>query len=201
MPVQLITVDEVVHAADDLARRILAHGPPPDTIVAIARGGFMPARFLCDFLGVHRLLSLKVEHYTAGARARQRAAVTIPLAGEIRDERVLLVDDVNDSGDTLNAARPHLEALGPATLHTAVLHEKDRTTCRADFCSQAVHEWRWILYPWAVVEDVGQFIREMDPPPASRAALHARLQGDYGLRLAPEQLERVIRYNGLDIPL
>ncbi|MFO7953182.1 phosphoribosyltransferase [Thioalkalivibrio sp.] len=198
MPVQLITVDEVVRAADDLARQVLASDFRPDCIVAIARGGFMPARFLCDFLHVHKLLSLKVEHYTSGAREKQHAAVTVPLAGDVRGERVLLVDDVNDSGDTLAAARPHLEGFGPVAVRTAVLHEKATTSCRADFRSQAVQEWRWILYPWAVIEDVGQFAREMDPAPTSPTDLHARLQQNYGLALDPGELERVIRYNRLD---
>ena len=198
MPVQLISVEEVVSAADDLARQIRASDFRPDTIVAIARGGFMPARFLCDFLHVHKLLSLKVEHYTSGAREKQRAAVTVPLAGDVRGEQVLLVDDVNVSGDTLVAARPHLEGFDPAAVRTAVLHEKASTQCPADFHSQAVQEWRWILYPWAVIEDVGQFTREMDPAPASPADLHARLQQDYGLALSTAELDRVIRYNRLD---
>ncbi|OOC49769.1 MULTISPECIES: phosphoribosyltransferase [Thioalkalivibrio] len=197
MPVQLISVEEVVRRADDLARQIRASDFRPDTIVAIARGGFMPARFLCDFLHVHKLLSLKVEHYTSGAREKQRAAVTVPLAGDVRGEQVLLVDDVNDSGDTLVAARPHLEGFEPAAVRTAVLHEKASTQCPANFHSQAVQEWRWILYPWAVIEDVGQFTREMDPPPTTATELRTRLQQDYGLELDATQLDRVIRYNDL----
>lgn len=200
MPVQLINVEAVVDASDQLARQILDSDFRPDTIVAIARGGFMPARFLCDFLHVHKLLSLRVEHYTAGAREKRAAAVTVPLSGEIHGERVLLVDDVNDSGDTLAAARPHLETFDPAMVRTAVLHEKILTTrCAADFHSLAVREWRWMLYPWAVVEDVGQFVRQMEPRPTRRTELIERLRLDYALELHPNELDRVIRYHGLDI--
>lgn len=199
MPVELISVDAVVDASDTLARQILDSGFRPDTIVAIARGGFMPARFLCDFLQVHKLLSLKVEHYTSGARKKQAAAVTVPLSAEVDGERVLLVDDVNDSGDTLAAARPHLETFKPEAVRTAVLHEKTTTTCPADFRSHTVREWRWLLYPWAVVEDVGQFIQQMDPPPGHRAGLIERLRLDYSLELHPAELDRVIRYHNLEI--
>lgn len=200
MPVQRIPVHAVVDAADALARQILASPFQPDIIVAIARGGFMPARFLCDFLHVHKLLSLQVEHYTAGARKKRDAAVTTPLTGRIRGVRVLLVDDVNDSGDTLETARSHVAGFDPAAVRIAVLHEKSTTHCPADFHAEHVRDWRWVLYPWAVTEDAGQFARQMAPTPATATELNARLHRDYGLDLDPDELQRVIRYNNLPIP-
>ncbi|MFP4251162.1 MAG: phosphoribosyltransferase [Guyparkeria sp.] len=197
LPVQKISTGEVVAACDRLCRVIRSSGFVPDTVVAIARGGFMPARFVCDFLDVSRLLSIKVQHYGAGAQMQQRAEVTSPLGSEIRGERVLVVDDVNDSGDTLEAARPYLEGLEPAEIRTAVLHEKTNTTCRADFAVHTIDEWRWILYPWAVVEDVGQFLRDMDPPPATRGEAVSRLNVDHGLELDDAELGRVLFFGGI----
>jgi uncharacterized protein len=197
MPVQLVSLEEVVDACDRLARAILAHGMRPDSVVAIARGGFMPARFLCDFLGVTKLLSVKLRHYEAGGRKAGPVEVASPLSGGFAGNRVLLVDDVNDSGETLAAAVPYLQSMGPAWLRSAVLHEKATTRHRADFVAHSVREWRWILYPWAVVEDVGQFIRELQPPPRSLDAIRKGLEAWHGLRLSPAQLERVLRYDGL----
>lgn len=197
LPVQQISTDEVVSASDRLARRIRESGFAPDTVIAVARGGFMPARFVCDFLGVSRLLSLKVQHYGAGAQAQRRAEVTEPLGSPIRGARVLLVDDVNDSGETLEAARPYLEGLEPAAIRIAVLHEKSNTDCRADFVAESIREWRWILYPWAVVEDVGQFLLEMQPAPGTRAEALARLQEEHGLTMSEAELERVIHFHDL----
>lgn len=199
MPVELIPLEASVRLADELARQIRTSGFRPDTVVAIARGGFLPARFLCDFLHVHRLFSVKVEHYTAGAREQQQAAVTAPLSGDIAGRRVLLVDDVNDSGDTLLAARAHVVEGRPEAVHIAVLHEKDTTACAADFVGQRVEQWRWILYSWAVIEDAGQFARRMEPAPTTAAELDARLRQDYGLALDATELERVIRYNDLPV--
>ncbi len=201
MPVQRIPIGTVVDAADALAGQILDSPFQPDSIVAIARGGFMPARFLCDFLHVHKLLSLQVEHYTAGAREKREAAVTGPLSGDVSGEQVLLVDDVNDSGDTLEAARSHVEGFDPAAVRIAVLHEKSTTQCPADFHAEQVQQWRWVLYPWAVTEDVGQFARQMAPAPETAPELNARLHRDYGLDLDSAELERVIRYNNLPISL
>lgn len=199
MPVRLIALDEVVDACDRVAHALLHAGVEVDTVVAVARGGFMPARFLCDFLGVSRLLSIQIGHYEAGARSAGDATVEYPLGGEIAGRRVLLVDDVNDSGDTLQAGLAHLRDQSPAALHSAVLHEKSTTSCTADFKAEVLREWRWVLYPWAVVEDAGQFIRDMDPMPDSRKALREALWERHELILEPLQLERVIRYTALAV--
>lgn len=197
MPVRPVSLEEVVEACDRLARRILASGFEPEVIVAVARGGFTPARFLCDFLRVGALCAIRVQHYEAGAQRGDRARITIPLSADIRGARVLLVDDVNDSGDTLNVARPYLEGFSPAALRTAVLHEKSGTGHLADFRAAEIRQWRWLLYPWAVVEDVGQFIRDMQPRPESAEGIRQRLKEQYGLVLSPVQLERVLHFNAL----
>lgn len=199
LPVQKVSLDAVVRASDELARRVRESGFQPDAVIAVARGGFMPARFVCDFLGVSRLLSLKVRHYAAGAHAETRAEVTEPLGSSIRGARVLLVDDVNDSGETLEAARPYLEGLAPAAIRTAVLHEKSNTRCRADHVAEPIDEWRWILYPWAVVEDVGEFVRKMRPPPRNRSELLRRLDERHGLALSEAELDRVLHFQGLSL--
>ncbi len=201
MKVQLLSPDEVVDACDTLARHIQASGYRPDIIVAVARGGFMPARFLCDFLNIGALSSIRVQHYVAGAQKGREARVTIPLAADIRGLRVLLVDDVNDSGDTLRVARPYLESLGPKELRTAVLHEKLVTTCPADFSAGEIRHWRWILYPWAMVEDVAQFIRDMTPPPGDAEAVRRQLLERYDMALTPCQLTRVVHFGGLPATL
>ncbi|MCL7751382.1 phosphoribosyltransferase [Guyparkeria hydrothermalis] len=197
LPVRAISLDEVVAGADRLARMLRESGYQPDTVIAVARGGFMPARFVCDFLGVSRLMSVKVQHYAAGAHAGAEALVTVPLGGPIEGERVLVVDDVNDSGETLRALHDYLADLDPATVRTAVLHEKAVTACRADFVAESIREWHWILYPWAVVEDVGQFLRDMDPAPTTRAEALARLRDEHELVLGDVELERVIHFHGL----
>ena len=199
MPVQRLTVDEVVDHCDHVARAVVESGFRPDTIVAVARGGFAPARFLCDFLDVSRLLSLQVRHYGSGGQAERRAGVSEPLAGDIAGSRVLLVDDVNDSGDTLEAALPYLRELGPAELRTAVLHEKANTSRQADFRSGFIREWRWLLYPWAVVEDGGQFLRDMQPMPTSRSEAVRRLKADHELVLDEAELDRVLFFNDIEL--
>ncbi|MFI9652091.1 phosphoribosyltransferase family protein [Guyparkeria halopsychrophila] len=197
LPVRAITLEEVVAGADRLARMVRSSGYRPDTVIAVARGGFMPARYVCDFLGVSRLMSVKVQHYAAGAHAVTQARVTVPLGAAIEGEHVLVVDDVNDSGKTLQALRPYLDDLRPASVRTVVLHEKQGTACPADFVAESIREWRWILYPWAVVEDVGQFLCDMQPSPRTREEAVSRLHAEHGLQLKEAELDRVLFFGGI----
>jgi len=203
MQVQLVGLEEVVDACDRLGRALLESDFRPDVIVAIARGGFVPARFLCDFLQVRKLSSIRVQHYRAGAQKDSQATITIPLSIDIEGANVLLVDDVNDTGTTLVAASSHLKSFSPAALRTAVLHEKTSTIQPADFRVVVVRQWRWILYPWAVVEDVGQFVRDMRPAPCSVDEIRARLDDQYGFVPSPTQLDRVLHFGrtGLELAL
>lgn len=179
-----------------LAWQVLASGYRPELVVAIARGGFVPARILCDFLALGDLTSIKVEHYAAGAQKRGPARVKFPLTTDVRDRRVLVVDDVNDSGETLAATLAHLRGASPAAIKSAVLHSKQVSSFRPDFLARAVTQWRWILYPWAVMEDVGSFLRQLEPIPADLDQAADALASRWGLRLPRRALEDVYRLLG-----
>ena len=90
--------------------------------MAIGRGGYLPARIVSDYLDVYDLASIRIEHYR-GVRRERAARVRYPLTADVAGKRVLLIDDVSDSGDTFAVAIRHLQAHGePAALRTAVLH-------------------------------------------------------------------------------
>jgi len=179
-----------------LARRLAlaVHdaGFQPDLIVAIGRGGYMPARVLSDYLDVYDLTDIRIEHYR-GVRKQRLARVRYPLPAAITGRRVLLVDDVNDSGDSLQAALQHLREHGePAGLQTAVLHHKSVSRLMPDFYAEEVREWRWIIYPWAVMEDLRSFLGAMDPPPASAGEFARRLREQHGIDVDRSLLDDVL---------
>ncbi|MDO8959606.1 MAG: phosphoribosyltransferase [Rhodocyclaceae bacterium] len=166
-----------------LARKIADSGYRPDVIVAIGRGGYVPGRVLSDFLDQMDLTSFKIEHYRH-ARKQHAARVRYPLAADVTGRRVLLVDDVADSGETFAVALAHLNSRGaPAEIRSAVLHYKTVSPYVPDYYAQKAIKWRWIIYPWAVAEDVGSFIRAMRPQPASADEAARRLAAAHGIRL------------------
>lgn len=189
---ELIDQAAVLDLCWRLGEIILASGYRPEVVVAVSRGGFVPARYLCDYLGLLAMTSLKIEHYASGARQTREARVLFPLSGGLEGKRVLLVDDVNDSGDTLLAALAHLRGFSPLEIRSAVMHEKATTRVSADYCAEYLRDWYWIVYPWALFEDLAGFLNAMEPVPGSLAEAAVRLEADYDLRVAPELLARVM---------
>jgi len=190
---ELITWNRVYALARLLALKIRDSGYTPEIIVAIGRGGYVPARILADYLDMMALTSMKIEHYARGADKQAEARVKYPLSEDVTGMRVLVVDDVSDSGDTFQVALTHIqERFQPAAIKTAVLHHKIVSTYQPDFYTQRVVKWRWIIYPWAVVEDLSGFIARMRDRPTNLADLTARLKADHNIRVPRPTLEAVM---------
>jgi len=185
MRCELLSWPQFQRLARKLALAIVESGFHPDLIVAIARGGLAPARIVADYLGIMNVVSFRIEHYRGSERAPQ-AIIRNPLSAEITGRRVLLIDDVSDSGETFEMALRHLrERLPTAEIRTAALHHKTASRFVPDYFAIKVVKWRWITYPWAVIEDLGGFIRAMEPRPTDVAAVTERLRRDHALKIRP----------------
>ena len=177
-----------------LARRIRADGFRPDAIIGIARGGYMPARVLADLFGLMNLAALKIEHYRGTHKSRQ-ALIRHPLPEGFAGRRVLLVDDVSDSGDTFDVAMDHLRNCSDlGEIRTAVLHHKVTSSYVPDYFAYKVVTWRWIIYPWAVAEDLQTLIGGMSSRPVSAEEAVRRLRERHGLKIPRSVVEEVLSF-------
>ena len=189
---ELITWDHFYSLCQILSSLIIEQNYRPDVIVAIARGGYAPARILADYLGVMNLTSIRIEHYR-GTHKESQAVIKNPLLTELNEKRILIVDDVSDTGDTFRAAMEHTaQHSAPKEIKTAALHHKIVSHYVPDFYAKKVTEWRWIIYPWAVIEDLISLIRSMESRPESLDELAKRLVQDYGIRTSPQTIQKAI---------
>jgi uncharacterized protein len=146
MECERLTWESIERMCGELAGKVRESGFEPEILVGIARGGWLPTRILSDILRVYRVASIGVVFYTGTGKTLDKPKLTQELNVDIRGRRVLLIDDVADSGESLLLAREKVLALGPAELKTATLHYKPRSKIRPDFFALETSDW--LVYPW-----------------------------------------------------
>ncbi|GAA5152666.1 phosphoribosyltransferase [Microbacterium pseudoresistens] len=145
---ETLTWDGFGVATRDLARRILDSGFVPEVVVAIARGGLLPAGAIAYGLGAKNCGAINVEFYTGIGTVLDAPEVLPPeLDMEyLNGRRVLLVDDVADSGRTLALAVDLLRGRG-ADVRSVTIYTKPGTVIQPDYA------WKdtplWINFPWS----------------------------------------------------
>ncbi len=159
---RILSWDDVYELAKKTAKKIKESSYKPDAIIGVARGGWFPARELCDLLGVKDLYSIKVGHWGITAEKDQDGAklhqgLNVDLSGK----RVLVVDDITDTGQSLELARKHVQEAGnPDEVKTATLLHINGSKYTPDFYGEET-EWAWMIFPWNYWEDLENLIQKM----------------------------------------
>jgi hypoxanthine phosphoribosyltransferase len=163
VPVKLVEWNEIVEWSWGLAKKIEESDYIPDVIIAIARGGYVPARLLCDFLGVENLISIQSQHWTEAAKKGERATIKFEYVVDLKNLKVLLVDDIIDTGESVILAKDFiLSTWKPIELRIATLQWISPVAkIKPDYYYIEVKEWVWFQYPWTRLEDVTQFIKRI----------------------------------------
>jgi hypoxanthine phosphoribosyltransferase len=143
----------------DVADDVKAAEFEPDVVVALARGGWFGGRCLCDFLGLDDLASLKVEHYVGTAAKGEEAQIKYPLAdGAVEGKDVLVVDDIADTGQSIETAAECVRDRNPSSVRTATLQLLQTSDHEPEFVGERLDEWTWVVYPWNFVEDMVELV-------------------------------------------
>lgn len=141
-------LDEV----ETLAKALEADSWRPDFLVGIGRGGLVPAAYLSHRTG---LQMLSVDHSSGEVGFGDE--LLDKLAAKIRaGSNMLIVDDINDSGGTIQYLRAAIEAkIGePDRLRVAVLVHNVRSKAKAEYHGSEIdreQDKRWYVFPWEAV--------------------------------------------------
>lgn len=149
-------------ACRQIAEQIADSGWMPDLIVAIARGGMLPAGAISYALGVKANGAINVEFYTGVGKTMLEPEILEPYMdiSSLEGKRVLIVDDVADSGKTLKLIMDLIAkeglSMGSDTAkvdaRSATIYLKPTSIIKPDYVFKQTD--KWINFPWSVLPPV-----------------------------------------------
>lgn len=143
-----------------LADRLTASGYDPDVIVAIGSGGFIPARILKTYIN-RPIYAVGISYYGLDQKHSpypQKIQWIDETQQQLRDKKVLLIDEVDDTRATLSYCIKELLKNEPKEIAVLVLHNKNKrkdaefpTEITRYFAGQEIEDL-WIKYPWDAID-------------------------------------------------
>ena len=141
-----VSWDQIHRDSRALAWRLDGRGPDGGAwraVVAITRGGLVPAAIVCRELDIRVIDTISVKSYDHQNRSEARV-IKAPQADLMGDGTgILIVDDLVDSGKTLELAR----SLYPRA-HFATVYAKPHGKPQVDTYVTEVSQDTWIFFPW-----------------------------------------------------
>lgn len=146
--------DQIHQLVKNMAQTITDAESEIDFIVSIATGGWIPARILRTFLPHSAelplpLFSIGIVNYDSRDKLLSETIIVqeLPANLDVKGKKILLVDEVADSGGTFVKAVDYIRSKEPESLYTAVLHLKEQSIFKPDFVGEFAGN-NWIVYPW-----------------------------------------------------
>jgi len=130
--------DEFVTDVHDLTKKVEEYSP--DTLLAVARGGLTLGHFMAQAMDIRELYSLNSIHYDDSKKLDTIEIFNIPDMSQ--SKKVLIIDDIIDSGDTLKELKRILEQKYPsAQFKVATIFYKPTASIKADYTLKHAHDW------------------------------------------------------------
>jgi len=145
---EILTWPDFRTASRELAVQVARSGYQPSIVIAVARGGLVPAGALAYALGLKLADTINVEFYTDVHQTLADPILLAPMLDTdcIHGQKLLVVDDVADTGRTLELVLDLLRGQG-AEVWSAVLYAKPHSVCDPDFVWRRTDQW--IVFPWS----------------------------------------------------
>jgi hypoxanthine phosphoribosyltransferase len=189
---KLVSWAEIEKWCRNIGKQAIKSGFIPEAIIGLSRGGLVPARMLSDRMWIKDLYAVKTEHWGFTASKDGKAVLKKQGDPDIKGKRVLVVDDITDTGESMKLAFDYVKSLSPAEIRTSTMLHITRSSFKPDFYSEEINEekWAWFIFPWNVYEDLDNLIGRSMVVPSSAPEIEKMLTDDYGISLS-----------GIDLPM
>lgn len=153
--------DYIENLSFQLYMKIKESGFRPDVMAGVSRGGLVPARILSDlFLAEQHKVTLaimQVGFYSGIDKTHKEPIIYQDLPGHIYGRKVLLIDDVADSGISLNFALQYLRMKKPSEILVGTLYHKPWSSLKPNFFVEDTSSW--IVFPHERMEFMAEQTR------------------------------------------
>ena len=148
---RFITWDQMYCYCRNLAKQIIERKKEYNIIIGIARGGLFPAMVIPYLLPIKPVtMCISAASYDEN-NIQQKLHIHQNIAPEVLfGKSVLIVDDLVDSGLTLETIKNYYKIFADITLDTAVLFKKDCSKFEPDFFVESVRGNEWLVFPHEV---------------------------------------------------
>ncbi|MEM2884509.1 MAG: phosphoribosyltransferase [Thermoproteota archaeon] len=129
----------------ELGEAVKKSGFKPEILLGISRGGLVPLRILNDVLPDATVATVRIEFYQDVAKTMQEPRITQQVSVDVKGKRVLVVDDVADTGKSLAVLKGDLEGKGSGELRIATVYYKPWSCVKPDYYVRRTE--KWIIFP------------------------------------------------------
>jgi hypoxanthine phosphoribosyltransferase len=140
------------------AEKIRKTGFKPDIIVGVSRGGWPPARVLSDLLENPNLANVRAEFYLGVAETKGEPTLTQCVSAAVTGKKVLVVDEVADTGKSLKLVKQHIIEGGATEVKIATVYYKPWSIVKPDYYEKETS--LWIVFPWEIKETVQKILKK-----------------------------------------
>lgn len=142
--------DDFNNDINELTSRIQSDGKCYDAIIAIARGGITISHFLANRLGIKDVLNITASSYDNESRVSDVKLTNVPGISDKQrkgEVKLLIVDDISDTGETFKAVVDYFSNLVNVNVETLSLFVNKTTSFIPDYYAHQVDN-EWIVFCW-----------------------------------------------------
>lgn len=141
------TWEEMHQISLDLGVKILEENKKYDTLVTLIKGGWTWSRTMVDILDIPELASFRLRLYDPkypGIKL-SKPILEVPLTHSLEKKKILLFDDTDETGESLEFAKNYLKEFHPASVTTSTLFHKPHSKIKPEFYGSVTSSW--IIFP------------------------------------------------------
>lgn len=154
--------EEIEDGVLNIVEKMINDSFMPDVIVAVLTGGVIPAKLISDALGIRNIRYIDIKFYRGVEVKGRKPVIKAVYVDNVEGKNVLIIDDVADSGETLDAVSNIITMYNPSLIRSATIYVKPWSRKYPDYYYKLLD--KWIIFPW----DKWEVVRENNEAPVDK---------------------------------